>query len=188
MSRENLNKITVPDDAYAADWNGSLEVPTKNALFDKIEALSLSVSPWTVVKKTADETKTANTTLADDNQLQFTPQANTKYAIRGKIFYATTAAGDFKYSLKFNGTAGLFRFARNHIVPGTTAFVVALAVAADNGATVTMAGTGTEGYISFEGILWVNATALFSFQWAQNTSDAGNTIVRTGSYFEYLPV
>lgn len=31
--------ISVPDEAYWVGWNGSTEVPTKNALYDKIEAL-----------------------------------------------------------------------------------------------------------------------------------------------------
>lgn len=29
----------VPDEVYGAGWNGSLEVPTKNAVYDKIETL-----------------------------------------------------------------------------------------------------------------------------------------------------
>lgn len=32
--------VTVTDDAYGAGWNGSTAVPTKNALYDKIETLS----------------------------------------------------------------------------------------------------------------------------------------------------
>jgi hypothetical protein len=32
--------IAVPDEAYGVGWNGSLEVPTKNALYDKIETLT----------------------------------------------------------------------------------------------------------------------------------------------------
>lgn len=31
--------VTVSDEAYGAGWNGSLQVPTKNALYDKIETL-----------------------------------------------------------------------------------------------------------------------------------------------------
>jgi hypothetical protein len=31
--------VTVPDEAYGAGWNGSLEVPTKNAVYDKIETM-----------------------------------------------------------------------------------------------------------------------------------------------------
>lgn len=32
--------VEVPDEAYGAGWNGSTEVPTKNALYDKIETIS----------------------------------------------------------------------------------------------------------------------------------------------------
>ena len=32
--------VEVPDDAYGSGWNGSVEVPTKNAMYDKIESLS----------------------------------------------------------------------------------------------------------------------------------------------------
>lgn len=32
--------ILVPDEAYGAGWDGSTEVPTKNALYDKIETIS----------------------------------------------------------------------------------------------------------------------------------------------------
>jgi hypothetical protein len=47
--------ISVPDEAYdATNWNGSVEVPTKNAVRDKIEAMS---SPrGALVKKAADQT------------------------------------------------------------------------------------------------------------------------------------
>lgn len=31
--------ISVPDEAYGSGWNGSVEVPTKNAIYDKIETL-----------------------------------------------------------------------------------------------------------------------------------------------------
>lgn len=31
--------VIVPDEDYGVSWNGSLEVPTKNAIYDKIEAL-----------------------------------------------------------------------------------------------------------------------------------------------------
>lgn len=36
--------ITVDDDVYSAGWNGSLQVPTKNALYDKIESIVAGVS------------------------------------------------------------------------------------------------------------------------------------------------
>lgn len=33
--------VTVPDEVYSSGWNGSLEVPTKNAIYDKIESSGL---------------------------------------------------------------------------------------------------------------------------------------------------
>jgi len=38
------NDIIVPDEAYGAGWNGSMEVPTKNAIYDKIE--TITSTPW----------------------------------------------------------------------------------------------------------------------------------------------
>lgn len=35
----DASNVTVDDEAYGAGWNGSVEVPTKNALYDKIETL-----------------------------------------------------------------------------------------------------------------------------------------------------
>jgi len=35
-----VGDVEVPDEAYGVAWNGSLEVPTKNALYDKIETIA----------------------------------------------------------------------------------------------------------------------------------------------------
>lgn len=53
--------ISVPDEVYGAGWNGSLEVPTKNAVYDKIEALSLGGS--VTVGSTAISSGTAGRVL-----------------------------------------------------------------------------------------------------------------------------
>lgn len=36
---KSLSDIQVPEEAYGSGWNGSLEVPTKNAVYDKIETM-----------------------------------------------------------------------------------------------------------------------------------------------------
>ncbi len=41
--------ISVPDQAYGAGWNGSLEVPTKNAIYDKIETMGGGVTESFVI-------------------------------------------------------------------------------------------------------------------------------------------
>lgn len=40
----NAIDVTVPDEVYGVGWNGSLEVPTKNAIYDKIETIGGTVS------------------------------------------------------------------------------------------------------------------------------------------------
>jgi hypothetical protein len=56
---EAARDITVPDEAYGAGWNGSLEVPTKNALYDKIETLGTGLQGDTGVAGAQGDTGTA---------------------------------------------------------------------------------------------------------------------------------
>jgi hypothetical protein len=51
--------LTVPDEAYGVGWNGSLEVPTKNAIYDKIETISASNNPQILNTTIANTTITA---------------------------------------------------------------------------------------------------------------------------------
>lgn len=62
------NDISVPDEVYGAGWNGSMEVPTKNALYDKIESLPTG---------TIDGTLTANELVygVDSNTIGSLPVA-----------------------------------------------------------------------------------------------------------------
>ncbi|KJF44160.1 hypothetical protein [Draconibacterium sediminis] len=45
--------ISVPTETYGSSWNGNNSVPTKNALYDKIENLTLNMSSGTVTSITA---------------------------------------------------------------------------------------------------------------------------------------
>ncbi|MDP3322635.1 MAG: hypothetical protein Q8S71_03710 [Hydrogenophaga sp.] len=59
--------ISVPDEAYGAGWNGSLEVPTKNAIYDKIETIGALVVDGFFYKKDTNAvafTKTAAGTIS----------------------------------------------------------------------------------------------------------------------------
>lgn len=135
---------------------------------------------WTTVIKSADTTRNTNTTTSADPDLQFSLAASTTYAIRIVIKYRTSAAGDFKWGLsgpasptevyggridENTGGSGTFEaYPSNAIALGAAgARTLLIELTVENGAN---AGT-------------------FTFDWAQNTSDAGPTTVKAGSYIEY---
>ena len=143
---------------------------------------------WTVVGKSADTSRTATTTLAADPDLKVSMAANTKYRIRGRIFFDTTATGDFKWRHAGPASPTVVRVQRNVIVPAATAFASIAVDVAYSGVDIPMAGTGANGgFVAFDAIIHNGAAAGdFSFLWAQNTSDVGQTIVRAGSYLEVM--
>jgi hypothetical protein len=58
--------VEVLDDAYdSTSWDGSIEVPTKNAVRDKIESL-LGSSAYTITNVTTDRAYDANATTVDE--------------------------------------------------------------------------------------------------------------------------
>lgn len=83
--------IVVPDEAYGVGWNGSTEVPTKNALYDKIETLGGS-GATTALDNLASVA--INTTLVSDTD-------NTDDLGTSSIFWRT---GYFKTSIELGST------------------------------------------------------------------------------------
>jgi hypothetical protein len=144
-------------------------------------------SQWTTVKKTSDQSKTSNTTLANDTELTFALAANTKYAVRGRIIFETGATGDFKWRHSGPASPTLVRIVRKAIVPAAAALSGVAIDSAFSAADITIIGTSAgAGYIEFDGIVQNGANAgTFAFQWAQNTTDVTATIVRAGSYLQW---
>ena len=99
--------IVVPDEAYdATAWNGSLEVPTKNAVRDKIETLSAGSGKLAQVVNTVsgavatgtttiplDDTKPQNTEGTEFMTLSITPTSSSnKLFIQIKAFATLSAS------------------------------------------------------------------------------------------------
>jgi len=144
---------------------------------------------WTVICKRANETVTSDNTLSNDSELLFYMAANTTYRIRLFVSFVTPAAGDFKYALSQPASPTQIANRYWHVLPGNpTGNANAVATAAV--ASTAMNGTGTDpGFIFMEMIVQNGANAgNFAFQWAQNTSDVGNTTVLKGSTLEYMVI
>lgn len=59
--------ITVPDEVYGVAWNGSLEVPTKNAIYDRLKTLNQVVFTWVLNQRYRTGTTQDAIRIADDN-------------------------------------------------------------------------------------------------------------------------
>lgn len=69
--------IEVPDDAYdASSWNNNLEVPTKNAIRDKIESMGTG-GGWVTAPATASSAGTAGDKAYDSNYFYICVATNT---------------------------------------------------------------------------------------------------------------
>lgn len=143
---------------------------------------------WIPVRKTVDETIAADTVLSTDAMLFFAMLASAKYAIRARIWFDTVAAADFKWAL--SGPAlNSIRVTRRWIVPGTAAWAGIAVDTAGYTASQSIAGAGTTGgYVEIDANVRPSSAGTFAFQWAQDTSDAGNTTVLAGSYLEYMVI
>jgi hypothetical protein len=87
--------VAVPDDAYAVGWNGSANVPTKNAVYDKIELVLGTTLPATYQPLDADLTSWAGITRASgfDTFVTTPSQANFMSLITDETFVVDADIG-----------------------------------------------------------------------------------------------
>lgn len=149
----------------------------------------IALQRWTTVIKTADESFQSDTTLSGDTELTFTMAASTKYVIRGRIWYTTPAAADFKFRFR-GGTPTVFWLKAMYQAPLATSLTAAAIDIATPSTIVSILSAGAvtdPGYIEFEAKIDKDATSgSFFFDWAQNVSTASDTTVKAGSYIEYM--
>lgn len=152
-------------------------------------SLDYKVNHHVVIEKTTAETKVNDSTTADDTVLKFTAAASGKYYFLLHVYFTTTAAADFKYQFTGPASPDLVIFRRDSNAASTNTTVQSFEEAYfSTDQSLTSANTGS-GQIKIYGIIHngVNAGTV-AFRWAQNTSNAGSTIVRSGSHFEYTRV
>ena len=164
----------------------------QDAIEELLDEAGAGGGAWSAVKKTSNQVRSANTTLTDDSELTITLSASTTYHIRGCIFYeiANTTMG-YKFGFNYTGTT-------SKIIQHTNLMGAAAAEGTDNvvsltkgSLTATRALTPTAagyGVVKFETVITTSTSGAFSFQWAQNTSNASNATVHSGSYFEYITI
>lgn len=139
-----------------------------------------------------DRVVTASTALVAVPELTVSLARFQRLLFRFSLFYSSPAAADFRYRILVPTNPTLYRCFRETWAPDATALAFALDTS-NNGTsegfvTVTHAAN-TDGFIRGTGVIHNGANAGdFQLQFAQQTSDAGNTILRAGSFidFEYI--
>jgi len=145
-----------------------------------------STAPAGLIRKTADESITNDSTLDDDSVLFFTMSASTKYFVQGEIFFDTGATEDFKYNIRGPMSPTAARWRHFYIVPGTTDPVNGFSVTESTTSTpVTGSGT-TGGYVRFSCVFQNVTAGTFAVRLAQNTSGGTATTVLAGSYIQFF--
>lgn len=134
---------------------------------------------------TTDASASASTTLTDISGLSVTLQNGRKYSFEAQLPFTCAAAGGIKASIAGTASANNVRF-NGYIVDSAANGIKGNTQASALGTTVASATTtGTDGIVQIYGSIEVGSTGAgtLTVQWAQNTSNATNTVIKRGAYF-----
>lgn len=142
---------------------------------------SVTAPPWTIVKKTSDQTITSSTTLVNDTQLFFTAAANTTYAVQCVYSLSMTSGIGFKVGI--TGPASPTRVRATSFITGGT-FTQGGEITAYG--TIVSNTTGGPSFVYISMIIINGPTAgTVTMQIAQAASSASSTVFEQGSYLQY---
>lgn len=156
----------------------------------RITASLLRSAQPQIVRKTADTSRSATTTYADDDHLVFAAEANAVYSMWGWLKYFTDPTPDLKVQIVVPAGC-LGEWAWN--MPGSTTAgggTVGYSIRTEsNDVNVGRTGYGTsdtQHNTPLGGLFRMGSTAgNIAVQWAQNTSNATATILYTDSWMAF---
>lgn len=179
----------IPDEAYGVGWDSSLEPPTKNAVYDKIETVVTSVAAVDVGMQmviSGGEQRISTTTLTDSD-LTFACTSGNVYVGKVYIFHNSLSSGGVKFEISFDGTSSDRQLIARSIDDGSTVYDD---IKGENGfAATTITSTNiTGGVIVYEFRFTCTGDGDFTLQFAQSSSQAFASYLLKGSYIEYREV
>jgi hypothetical protein len=165
---------------------------TQGAVYLSVSKLGVSGPNIPVDKvRTTDAAAINNsTTLVTDGTMQFAVAAAATYIIEGILIYDCAAAADLKMRFNYSGT-GTGEFATPVLTTAATSSATNQGNFAARDINSNFAcggygvGTGSLAALAYRGTLIATAAGTFSIQYAQNTADVSDLIVRAGSHLSY---
>lgn len=153
-------------------------------IFDSVNWVSLSKRGYYLYAvRTADSAAINNSTvLVSDGSMTTNLVAAATFHYEGELIYDSSTTADIKVATVWPaGAAGRFN-GFGHDPTTITSFKSASATASASAISFGGAGVGTVTVARFSGFLTTVGAGTFAVQYAQNTADPTNTIVRASSY------
>lgn len=175
-------------DIYYRNSGGDLArlgIGSSNQVLTVDSGLPAWKSSAVTIKKPTNTTKNADTTYTADPHLQFSMAANTTYSIRAVVNFYASVVPDFKIQITGPASPTVYYAKHRRTAATLTTDTVGVDTAYSTSIAITSTGSGY-GIIEYTILVQNGANAgTFAVEWAQNTSDASDTIVLAGSYIEY---
>jgi hypothetical protein len=168
------------DSAITSPTEGMICYLQDSNLICTYDGAAWLIWPWAQYKrKSADQTVNNTATLANDSDLAWPVLANAVYELRMLILYNSGTVPDIKFAWTI--PVGL---AMTWVVTGfDTAGSFLFGNIDAEGSTRALGGTGANLAAEVSGIVNVGVNSgTLQLQWAQNTANASNTVVKAGSW------
>ena len=137
---------------------------------------------WQYVVKAVDETVNNSAVYQNDNELAFAVAANAKYHVVLILDYTSATAADLKFQFTIPAGAATQFALKFYTTAGASVFNLAAALAG----TICDGGGAAHRVAKVEFLLINGATpGICQLQWAQQTANASDTIVRANSCLGY---
>jgi hypothetical protein len=153
------------------------------AFCDERGLIGIRTQRTTIVRKTANETVNDSSTLQDDDSLLYALAANEVVIFTASIAYNSNTTADIKFAFTVPASATLeWGYSTAHMIAAGTA-LEALSITS-SGSAAALTGRGAQDqHILITGTVANGANAgNLRLQWAQDTANASDTIVRAHSW------
>lgn len=157
-----------------------------------IAQLKADLGSSSLIRKTSDQTKNNNTTLATITDLTFSADANSVYEVQWRLLVeAASAASDWKFALTLPAGATAFFGGEVNatssgwgVGTGSTSAVV-LALSTEASTVSASSGANVHGILFSAIVIIAGTSGTVGLQFAQNTADISNNTIKTNSLLRY---